>query len=371
MLKAARRGWRQPDHFHWLTALLARRGAQSTTCRVIAATVVGFGALPVAMIWSPAGPAGHRDQLIAVIVAVCCLAMALAWLRRSWPTRVQSGLFVVTATLCIAAGCLIQANPLAGIAGSAAFAVLAGYIAVFHTARYRVFTMSVALATAAVLAMRLASGGDAVLGVCALGLVAVVTAAVAFACRALVLLLGIDVISPDIDPLTGLLNRQAFDRMTGTLVASRSRDDDRYLAVAVVNLDNFGLLCDSHGSVAGDRARVAVGQTLRETTRHNAVVAHVQKEEFLIADTFTSTDPAPWIERVRSAIATTPPRLSASIGVVSTPLRGLVHCPPQDVLDELVTIATAAMYDARRSGGNQVRHVPCARLAVLGDRHPF
>ncbi|MCW2688208.1 MAG: diguanylate cyclase [Mycobacterium sp.] len=366
VFKSAR--WRQPDHFYWLTAFLAARGAQSTTCRVLAATILVLGAIPVAMMWSPAGPEGPRDRLLAVTIAACCLVMALAWLRQRWPSRTRSGVFVVTSALCIAVGCLIVANPLAGLLGATAFATLGGYIAFFHTARYMAFNMSVAAVTTIILSARQAIGGDVVWAVCAIAFVAVVNISVPFACQTLVHLLCKDVLNAELDPLTGLLNRDTFYRSTGAVLASRSRDDDRYLVVVVVNLDNFRLLCDTDGPFAGDRARVAVAQTLRENTRHGTVVAHVGGEEFLISDTFASTDATPLVERVRSAIATTPPRLTASIGVVSTPLRGLAGVPPQDLLDELITIATKAMYDAGRAGGNQARHVVCAAPTVL-DGH--
>jgi len=59
--------------------------------------------------------------------------------------------------------------------------------------------------------------------------------------------------------------------------------------------------------------------------------------------------------------------MTASIGVVSTPMRDLASCPPYDLLDELVALATTAMYEARRAGGNQAHYVACPRPAALDD----
>lgn len=95
--------------------------------------------------------------------------------------------------------------------------------------------------------------------------------------------------------------------------------------IVVVSLDHFGLLTGSGGLTAGEKARVAVSRTLRETTRHDAVVAHVSDSEFLVADSFVSSDSSALVERIRSAIRSTPQRLSASIGVVSTPWANWRH----------------------------------------------
>ena len=169
----------------------------------------------------------------------------------------------------------------------------------------------------------------------------------------------------DVEPLTSLLTRDAFAEKVATLMSSRGRGGDRYLAVAVVNLDSFSLLQDMAGVTAANRARVAVGQGLRETVRRVAVLAHVAEAEFFIADVLTSDDPSPFVERVRATVASSPSRLTASIGVVSTPLSPLAGHPPYDVLDEVLSMATAAMQEARRAGGNRVHQVLSPPLTVL------
>jgi diguanylate cyclase (GGDEF)-like protein len=174
---------------------------------------------------------------------------------------------------------------------------------------------------------------------------------------------------PEIEPLTGLFTRRAFDEQFAELIGSRSRDDDRYLIVLVANLDGFSVVTDMGDAAAPNRARVAVGQRLRETVRRDAVVAHVGDAEFLVADLFPRADPSPLAERVRGAITAAPLRLSASVGVVSTPLSPLVGVAPAELLDELLGIATAAMNEARRDGGNQVRQVMSPALGALDGRN--
>jgi hypothetical protein len=45
----------------------------------------------------------------------------------------------------------------------------------------------------------------------------------------------------------------------------------------------------------------------------------------------------------------------------------LTSHPPFDVLEELLTIATTAMLEARAAGGNQSRHAINPSLTVLTD----
>ncbi|PRC49394.1 GGDEF domain-containing protein, partial [Mycobacterium sp. ITM-2017-0098] len=71
----------------------------------------------------------------------------------------------------------------------------------------------------------------------------------------------------------------------------------------------------------------------------------------------TTSDASPLVERVRGAIVATPQRLTASIGVVVTPLPPLTAEPPDEVLDKLINIAGEAIDQARMAGGNQVRYV--------------
>ena len=371
MVTTLRSWWHLPDHFYWLSAFVAGRGAQDVARRVLAAITVSLGALPVALLWSPAGAHGAAAQLTALAIAILCLVMTALWLFGGWPTRGWSGIYVATMSTGIAVSCLLMHEPTVGLFGTTAFAAIAGYVGFFHTARFTVCNLAVATGTALVLALRSTADGDAVLAWCAFTFVALVNLAVPFACQAVVHLLGIDLLNPEIDPLTGLLNRDAFYQATGEFVAARARIDDCYLVIVLVSLDNFTLLTGTDGRVSGDRARVAVAQTLRETTRANAIVARIGQAEFLIADTFSIPDATPLVERVRGAIATTPPRLTASIGVVATPIRGLADCPPNELMDELVHLAEGTMATARQEGGNTARTFVCDVPTVLNNKNTW
>lgn len=355
------------DHYYWLTAVLTGHGLQVHTCRVIAGILAGLGVVPAVSAISPFGPHDPVGRALVVGVSVCCLAMSFLWLRQRWPSRGESAICVVIGTCCIVVACLVSTEPVAGLLGATAFAVLAAYIAVFHSLRLLAFTWTVAAVTLGVLAVRLAAL-DTALAVSSVFLVVLVNVFAAFACRLGVRLVVGGEATSALDPSTGLLDRAAFYEGTATLLAARHRDDDRFLVLVVITIDGFSLVTSMSGERGGNQARVAVARALRASVRHNAVLAHVSDAEFVIADTFTAADASPLVDRVRAAVANTPSRLTTSVGVVSTPLGPLTGLPPDDVVDEVMMIATAAMHEARKAGGNRARFVLNPDLAVVENQ---
>jgi GGDEF domain-containing protein len=354
------------DHYYWLTAILAGRGVQASTCRVIAGIIAGLGVMPLIVLVSPLGPHGTTGRMLSVALAACAALMASRWLRHRWPTRIESATCVVAGTVCIAVGCLIPTSPVAGLLGATAFAVVTAYVACFHSLKLLAFTWAVAAATLGVLAVGLAAL-DTALAISSVALVAMVNVFAAFACRIGVRLVVGDGEAGQLEPLTGLLDRDTFYERTATLLAARQREDDRYLVLVLVTIDGFSLITSMSGERGGNLARVAVGSALGSSVRHNAVLAHVSDAEFIIADTFTTADASPLVDRISAAVTNTPSRLTTSIGVVSTPLRPLTHLPPDDVVDEVLTIAKGAMSEAQKAGGNRARFVLNPALTVVGN----
>jgi len=361
---------RSLDHYYSLTALLAARGAQTLTSRVIATILFGLGLLAGLALFTASASELTTRRLIWTAVSALAMATGLNWLRHRWPTRTESVLLAWGATVAILVGCVVPKDPAQGVLGATTLTFVIGYAALFHTLRMVVVVTAAGLAAVVYLAVRIAAH-DIPNALISLLLVTMLYVFAAFSCRMVVRLTGVDGGSDGLEPLTGLLNREAFYDQAATLLGSRNRDDDRYFVIAVVNIDSFAAMVSMAGTHGGDRARIAAGQALRETVRRDAILAHVGEAEFLIADTFTSPDPFPLVERARGSIAATPNGMTVSIGVVSTPLRPLAEHPPHEVLDEIVAIATTAMYDARRAGGNQVRFVTNPDLSTSDDEDDF
>ena len=149
-------------------------------------------------------------------------------------------------SVCIAISCLIQTDPLAGLFGATAFTLVAIYAAVFHTTRWLAITWLATGVTLVVLGFRLAAT-DIAFAISSVLLVAFIVMFVSLTGRATIWLVDADILHENFEPLTGLFNRDGFYEKATTLLASRSRGDDRYLAIAVINLDSFSLVGEFSG----------------------------------------------------------------------------------------------------------------------------
>jgi diguanylate cyclase (GGDEF)-like protein len=345
-----------PDQYYAVTSRLAARGYQRTTMRMVAGCILMLGVPAALAATNPASSTWGHGALVFAGIALLCIAMAAPWLRYRWPSREQSTLVVVVGIFVLSAGCSLAADPLAGLLIASAFVFVLGYAALFHGTRLQLFVALVSGVTVLVLMVRIAMIDLAT--AFAVGIpVVMLNVAIGLGCRTIAEVTADEGVRYDVEPLTGLLTREGFDEQAATMLGARSRDDDRYLVIALVALDNFTALHSVQGGRATDRVRVAVGQALRETVRRNALLGHTGDSEFLVADTFTTPDPTPLAERIRGAVASTPQGITASIGVVCTPLRPLADRPPHEVLEETVAQATTAMYRARRRGGNQAEYL--------------
>ncbi|WP_067851258.1 GGDEF domain-containing protein [Mycolicibacterium wolinskyi] len=344
------------DNYYARTALLAAQGQRTRMRHIVAVTIISLGVVPLLLLGTPAGPTGV-GRYLEIGVSACGLLMAWWWWRRQWPSRTQSWLVVGIGTGGIAVICTLLADPVVGLLGTAAFSLITTYAAFLHSRRVLILTWLASGIVVGYLAVRVAMT-DVWLGLCgavASMLVIVTTSAM---CRMAVGLIDHDNVQhPDeIDPLTGLLNREAFDIHAATMLGSHSRHDDQYVVILAVGIDDMSLLSDMDGTHSTLHARVAVGQAMRETVRHRVPLAHVSDSEFLIADVFKTNDPSPLVNRIRIAISTTPMRLTASIGTACSPLRPLTELPAEQVVDALVDLAVKAMNQSRAAGGNQTTY---------------
>lgn len=82
------------------------------------------------------------------------------------------------------------------------------------------------------------------------------------------------------DPLTGLMNRLAYERRLQE-EWSRALRTNTSIGVVVVDLDNFKTINDTYGHVVGDQVLIEVGQQLEKSMRSYDVVARFGGDEFV------------------------------------------------------------------------------------------
>src|SRR6201996_9352156 len=160
MARWASQWWQQSDQFDWFSAYLQDRNLETQWRAATFGCTALLAALPILMLGSPAGPNHSATVWLSIAAAASGAISATLWLRR-WPTRRQSLLLCLMGSASIAAICLAQSNPYAGLEGCHVFAVIGGYIAYFHTSKLLASNLVVAVTCSAILAERLAAvSGD-------------------------------------------------------------------------------------------------------------------------------------------------------------------------------------------------------------------
>jgi diguanylate cyclase len=153
------------------------------------------------------------------------------------------------------------------------------------------------------------------------------------------------------DVLTGLPNRRALD-LALTRRFSEWKVQRTPLAVALIDIDRFKLLNDTHGHLAGDRVLKVIASTLRNMFRSSDVVARFGGEEFAIV--LPNCGSAAAEMAIVSAIEELE-RTSIEIGTATlqiTASAGLVVASDQGSLSELLRHADEALYHSKEAGRN-------------------
>jgi diguanylate cyclase (GGDEF)-like protein len=166
------------------------------------------------------------------------------------------------------------------------------------------------------------------------------------------------------DSLTGLLNH-------GSVVVELAHQLERVrghagaVGIAIVDVDNFRLVNDSHGHAAGDAALLEVARILRSELSAASIVGRFGPDEFLvIAPPECAHDLEPAIDRMRVALAATSVQFGASERLPLSVSAGLCYAPVDgDAATELLSVATVTLREAKASGGDAIRVA-----ATTGDR---
>jgi len=128
------------------------------------------------------------------------------------------------------------------------------------------------------------------------------------------------------DPLTGLLNRRAFEELL-ELELERALRADRPLSVVVGDIDAFRQVNEQHGHAAGDEALQSVATNALKWKRRIDVAARIAGEEFALLLPETDERGALIVaERLRRAthrsFAESTAGVKFSFGVATAPVHG-------------------------------------------------
>jgi len=166
------------------------------------------------------------------------------------------------------------------------------------------------------------------------------------------------------DPLTGLLNRRAFQ----DLMRLRSQSKERRVhdpalpphALVLLDIDYFKLVNDTYGHAGGDLVLIELGRRLSQIMREQDMLMRWGGEEFLI---YLSHIPAehlpPIVERLLNTVGDTPIRLDEGQSIRTTTSAGYISLPHSgnNSIDmnweKALHLADTALYMAKTRGRNQ------------------
>lgn len=158
------------------------------------------------------------------------------------------------------------------------------------------------------------------------------------------------------DPLTTLYNRRALEvrapRLLNEVSAARPG------ALLLIDIDNFKLVNDLYGHVAGDRLLVALSGMIRSVLPEGALAARLGGDEFVILLSHASRERIEALgnqlreqfHHAASQAFATPEAVTLSIGA------NLFDHPPAS-LAALIEHGDAALYESKRSGRDRIRLV--------------
>jgi diguanylate cyclase (GGDEF)-like protein len=161
-----------------------------------------------------------------------------------------------------------------------------------------------------------------------------------------------------VDPVTGLFNRRYFEgRLDEEL--QRSQRHQIPVALLLIDVDDFKLVNDSFGHLAGDTALRDIGEILRNCVRIFDVCARFGGEEFVIIMPGSNRDSAFRVaERIRQRVDAYRP-LEREVGALRITVSiGLAVSSPGTTVSELLELSDKALYAAKRAGKNRIRSAP-------------
>jgi diguanylate cyclase (GGDEF)-like protein len=167
------------------------------------------------------------------------------------------------------------------------------------------------------------------------------------------------------DSKTGLLNSSTWETEAEAEIARAVRTRSP-VTVALIDIDHFKAVNDTHGHLVGDIALKAVAAALRAHLRSYDLAGRFGGEEFVVLlPQTTESDALAIAERLRTHIASTPipieddagtcVRLTVSVGIAA--LDGTAR-----ELTDLLAAADSALYYAKDNGRNKTHAMAAVGL---------
>ncbi len=155
------------------------------------------------------------------------------------------------------------------------------------------------------------------------------------------------------DPLTGCLNRRGItERLLAEI--SFAQRDKRPLGVAVLDMDHFKRINDTHGHAVGDGVLQELVHRLGTSVRASDAFGRIGGEEFLILWPGLSVESSRVAaDRVRQIMERTPFVID-DVTLKATVSLGVTTTTGEDSQEAIIERADQALYAAKAAGRNRV-----------------
>jgi diguanylate cyclase (GGDEF)-like protein len=159
----------------------------------------------------------------------------------------------------------------------------------------------------------------------------------------------------DRDPLTGLPNRRRIQQQIDFELA-QTKATSRPIGLALIDIDNFKAVNDTHGHSTGDQVLRSIAGILSGACRGSDIAARYAGDEFLLVLPGLDLADAHIVgERLLKEVSCYRDSVAPSLGFdISISVGIAVSRQCQKQAKHLIAIADDAMYDAKAAGKNQL-----------------
>src|SRR5438034_3729242 len=162
----------------------------------------------------------------------------------------------------------------------------------------------------------------------------------------------------DLDALTGLHNRRFFHE-TLARECARAHRYERKLSLIVFDLDDFKVINDRIGHLAGDAALAEAAERVRDVVRTADIACRVGGDEFAVVLPESSLEDADQLyRRILGAVSSRPLGQAGQLYLSA----GVAELPPEDDPVSFFQRADEALYRAKEAGKGRVVSANAPRL---------
>ena len=157
------------------------------------------------------------------------------------------------------------------------------------------------------------------------------------------------------DTLTGVFNRNYFFQQ-GDLALKRAVRDKQQLCIIMTDLDNFKMINDAHGHLAGDDALKHAAAIITGNIRETDIAARFGGEEFVVVLIKTQLSDAMAVaEKIRAGMESSPCESHGEQIKMTTSI-GVAEVNEEDGgINTAIARADKALYAAKAAGRNCVK----------------